>query len=809
MLSANDGSPVLVKDVATVETSYEPRLGIAGQDDDDDIVQGIVLMRRGEQTTPTIHRVEAEMDKINISGILPAGVRLERIYDRSGLIGLTTEKVVRNLILGVCLVFAVQWLFLGDLRSAIVVSATIPFALSFAIIILTFMGESANLLSVGAIDFGLVVVATVILVENIFRRLAEAVRAHPSDPFAGLHAPGGFAGKLAAIALAIREVDRAVLFSALIIVTGFVPLFTLSGIEGHIFAPMAKTYAYAIVGAVIATFTIAPALSALLLPDRFKESDTLVIRTLRQYYLPVLRFSLANRLVALGLLVWLVVVAAFAAWTLGLEFLPHLEEGNLWIRATMPQSISLEEANGAVNRMRKTILSFPEVETVISQHGRPQDGTDATGFFNAEFFAPLKPPSQWPPRIHKDDIIERINDELRVQFPGVSFNFSQYIEDNVEEAASGVKGENSVKLFGPDLGTLEQLATKIRAAMWEVKGIVDLAIFDSLGQVTLDIDIDRDRAARHGLAIGDIAPVIQAGIGGQQAGTVFEPGGDQNFPIVVRLAPQYRGSVDAIRNLVLSVANPGGSGSIQIPLSEVARVSLRSGPSMIYRENEERYVPIKFGVRKRDLAGAVREAQRKVAEEVALPPGYRIEWVGAFGDLAAALERLKVVVPLSIGAVLLLLLAYFRSLIDMALAASAMPLALIGGIFALAINGTPFSVSAAIGFIGLFGISVMEGIIILSYFNRRVETGLSREDAPVDAAKARLRPVMMTCIAACVGLLPAAFSYGVGAQVQRPLAIVVVGGNLLSPILILVVLPVLIDALSRKGRMSESAGANP
>jgi cobalt-zinc-cadmium resistance protein CzcA len=563
MLSANNGSPVLLKDVATVEASYEPRLGIAGQDEDDDIVQGIVLMRRGEQTTPTIHRVEAEMDKINNSGILPAGVRLERIYDRSGLIGLTTEKVVRNLILGVCLVFAVQWLFLGDLRSAVVVSATIPFALSFAIVILTFMGESANLLSVGAIDFGLVVVATVILVENIFRCLAEAARERPSDPFAGLEAPGGFTGKLAAIALAIREVDRAVLFSALIIVTGFVPLFTLSGIEGHIFAPMAKTYAYAIAGAVIATFTIAPALSALLLPDRFKEFDTLVVRTLRQYYLPVLRFSLANRLVALGLLGWLVLVAVFAAWTLGLEFLPHLEEGNLWIRATMPPSISLEEANGTVNRMRKTILSFSEVETVISQHGRPQDGTDATGFFNAEFFAPLKPPSQWPPRIYKDDIIERINDELRLQFPGVSFNFSQYIEDNVEEAASGVKGENSVKLFGPDLGTLEQLATKIRAAMWEVKGIVDLAIFDSLGQVTLDIDIDRDRAARYGLAVGDIAPMIQAGIGGQHAGTLFEPGGDQNFPIVVRLAPEYRGSVDALRNLALNVANPGGTGSIR------------------------------------------------------------------------------------------------------------------------------------------------------------------------------------------------------------------------------------------------------
>jgi cobalt-zinc-cadmium resistance protein CzcA len=798
MLSANNGSPVMVKDVATVEASYAPRLGIAGQDDDNDIVQGIVLMRRGEQTTPTIRRVEAEMEKINSSGILPAGVRLERIYDRSGLIGLTTQKVLRNLIVGVVLIFAVQWLFLGDLRSAVVVSATIPFALSFAIIILTFRGESANLLSVGAIDFGLVVVATVILVENIFRRLAEAARARPADPYAGLEAPGGFAGKLAVIATAIGEVDRAVLFSALIIVTGFVPLFTLSGIEGHIFAPMAKTYAYAIVGAVIATFTIAPALSALLLPDRFKEFDTLVVRTLRRYYLPVLEFSLANRLVTLGFAGWLVVVAGFAAWTLGLEFLPHLEEGNLWIRATMPQSISLEEANDYVNRMRKTIGSFPEVETVISQHGRPQDGTDATGFFNAEFFAPLKPPSEWPPRIYKDDIIERINDELRVQFPGVSFNFSQYIEDNVEEAASGVKGENSVKLFGPDLAQLEEIATKIRAAMWEVKGIVDLAIFDSLGQVTLDVDIDRDEAARFGLAAGDIASVIQAGIGGQQAGALFEPGGDQNFPIVVRLAPEYRQSVEAIRNLALTVANPGGTGSIQIPLSAVAHVSLRSGPSMIYREGEERYVPIKFGVRKRDLAGAVREAQRRVAAEVPLPPGYRIEWVGAFGDLAAALERLRFIVPLSIGGILLLLLAYFRSLIDMGLAACAMPLALIGGVFALAITGTPFSVSAAIGFVGLFGISVMEGIIILSYFNRLLDTGHRRADALIDAGKARLRPVMMTCIAACVGLLPAALSYGIGAQVQRPLAIVVVGGNLLSPILILVVLPVLIDLFSRR-----------
>ena len=381
IVSGSGGNVVLVRDVADVEESFAPRLGIAGQDDDDDIVQGIVLMRRGEQTTPTIRRVEAEMDKINASGILPPGVRLERIYDRSELIGLTTERVLTNLTLGIVLIFAVQWLFLGSLRSAVVVAATIPFALFFAVSLMVLFGESANLLSVGAIDFGLIVVATVILVENVFRRFALAAAAQPvGDPFQDMAAPGGLTGKLAAIANAVAEVDRAVLFSALIIIAGFVPLFTLSGIEGHIFGPMAKTYAFAIVGALIATFTVSPAFSALLLPDRVRETETPVVRALRRVYGPMLEFALANRIVTLGVLGWLVAVAAFAAWTLGLEFLPHLEERNLWIRATMPQSISLEEANGYVNRMRKIIMSFPEVETVISQHGRPQDGTDATGF---------------------------------------------------------------------------------------------------------------------------------------------------------------------------------------------------------------------------------------------------------------------------------------------------------------------------------------------------------------------------------------------------------------------------------------------
>ena len=438
---------------------------------------------------------------------------------------------------------------------------------------------------------------------------------------------------------------------------------------------------------------------------------------------------------ALGSLALLAVVGVRS---LGLEFLPHLEEGNLWIRATLPPSISLEEATPYVNRMRQIIKRFPEVVTVISQLGRPDDGTDTTGFFNAEFNVPLKPFDTWPKGVDKEKLTQQVNDALAAEFPGVDFNFSQYIEDNVEEAASGVKGENSVKLYGNDLEAIQKTAYKIKQVMKTVPGITDLSVFDSLGQPTVNIDIDRERAARYGLAPGDINSTIQAAIGGQAAGNVYEYGSDRNFPIVVRLAPQYRQSLDAIRHITIGAPNPSGSGVVPIPLTDVAKVSLVSGPSFIYRENQERYIPIKFSVRGRDLGGAVLEAQRKVAEQVPMPAGSRLEWVGEFGDLQDALERLEVVVPLSIALILLLLFVNFSSLVDTLLAASVMPMALIGGIFALWITGTPFSVSAAIGFVGLFGISVMEGIIILSYFNtldrcRRgaLRSGHSRLSDPV------------------------------------------------------------------------------
>jgi len=797
MLTSNNGSPVYVKDVATVTVGNQPRLGIVGQDADEDIVQGIVLMRRGEQSLPTIRRVEAEVETINTIGILPPGVRLEKIYDRRELVNITTRTVLHNMIFGIVLIFFVQWIFLGNLRSAVIVAATIPFALFFAITIMVLRGESANLLSVGAIDFGLIVDATVIMVENIFRHLSEGEQHYEYAP-SGIAARAGLTGKLRTILRSASEVNQAIFFAAGIIIAGFVPLFTLSGVEGHIFGPMATTYAYAIAGGLIATFTISPALSALLLPDQVSETETLIVHGLRRAYEPVLNFAVANRMVTLATAAVLVVFAVLGGRSLGLEFLPHLEEGNLWIRATVPPTISVEEATPYVNRMRQIIRGFPEVATVISQLGRPDDGTDATGFFNAEFNVPLKPVDTWPAGVDKEKLTQQVNEALAAEFPGVDFNFSQYIQDNVEEAASGVKGENSIKLYGNDLEAIQKTAYKIKRVMKTVPGVTDLAVFDSVGQPTVNIEIDRERAARYGLAPGDVNSTIQAAIGGTAAGNVYEYGSDRNFPIIVRLAPKFRQSLDAIRHITVGATNPSGNGVVPIPLTDVAKVSLVSGPSFIYRENQERYIPVKFSVRGRDLGGAVLEAQRKVAEQVPLPVGSRLEWVGEFGDLQEALERLKIVVPLSIALILLLLFINFSSLIDTLLAASVMPMALIGGIFALWITGTPFSVSAAIGFVGLFGISVMEGIIILSYFNTLIDAGVERSAAVIRACQIRLRPVMMTSIAACVGLLPAAVSIGIGSQVQKPLALVVVGGIFLAPILILIVMPVLIDLFSRR-----------
>ncbi|GJD81409.1 efflux RND transporter permease subunit [Methylobacterium gregans] len=791
MLTQVNGIPVLVKDVAEVRVSNAPRLGIVGHDDQPDVVEGIVLMSRGGQSLPTLRRVEAEIDRINNSTILPPDVKIQRIYDRSGLIHTTTHTVMHNLVFGVVLVFVVQWLFLGSLRSAIIVAATIPFALGFAILILVVRGDSANLLSLGAIDFGLIVDATVIMVENVFRHLAEP---HLSK---GQRAPGGLTGRLGIIAIAGAEVNRAIFFSATIIIVGFLPLFTMTGVEGHIFGPMAKTYAYALVGGLIATFTVSPALAALILPKHVEERDTLIVKLLRFGHEIILRFGLRNRILSIAITLAILLVSGLAARNLGLEFLPKLEEGNLYVRGTMPASISLEAGNAYVQRLRKIFQEVPEVVTVISHQGRPADGTDATGFFNCEILAPLKPIDQWRKGLDKETLIRNLSKRLEQEFPGIEFNFSQYIEDNVQEAASGVKGENSVKIYGSDLAQITKTANAVKDVLSTIPGITDLAVFASLGQPTVRIDVDRQKAARFGLSIGDVNTTVAAAIGGQTAGDLYEYGSDRHFPMRVRLAREYRSSLETIRNITIGAPNPSG-GVVQVPLSEIATVELVSGAAFIYREDQERYIPVKFSVRGRDLGSAVLEAQARVQREVEMPAGYHMEWVGQFTNLQDAVARLSLVVPLTLVLIALLLFINFNSVTDMLLTLSVIPMAMIGGIFALFFTATPFSISAAIGFIALFGISTMEGVILLAYYNQLLDEGMDRSQAVWHASIVRMRPVMMTCVAACVGLLPAAVSTGIGSQVQKPLALVVVGGILLAPNLILVVLPVLISLFSRR-----------
>jgi cobalt-zinc-cadmium resistance protein CzcA len=798
MIAQSGGNPVLVRDVATVTVGEKPRLGIAGKDADDDIVQGIVLMRRGEQSSPTIARVDQLVKSINNSSILPPGVRIERIYDRKDLIDTTTSTVLHNMVIGIVLIVLLQWLFLGDLRSAVIVGATIPFALFFAVIILVLRGESANLLSVGAIDFGLIVDATVIMVEAIFRRLSQTTKLSPSEQ--SVISPETVMGmKSHAILSAGADVSRSIFFAAAIIIAAFLPLFTLSGVEGHIFGPMAKTYAYALAGGLLATFTITPALSAIILPAHMQETETRIVQWLHRAYSPLLRWAVGNRGIVMAAAGVLVVLTVLGVRLLGLEFLPKLEEGNLWIRATLPPTISLEEGNAYVNEMRRLIRTRPEVESVVSQHGRPDDGTDAAGLFNAEFFAPLKPVSQWPKTTHdKDDLTSEILDDLQKKFPGVEFNFSQYLQDNVAEAVSGVKGENSIKLYGNDLEALTKTANQIKAVLSTVKGVTDLSVFTSLGQPTIQIDIDRARAARYGLAPGDINATIRVAIGGDTAGDLYEPGSDRHFPIIVRLAPEYRKSAEAIQNL--RIGAQGANGITQIPLSEVATIRLVSGAAYIYREQQERYLPIKFSVRERDLGSAIKEAQDKVAAQVQLPPGSRVEWVGEFGNLQDAIRRLSIVVPISLGLIAMLLWFNFGSMTDTLLAMSVIPMAVFGGVVGLLIGGIPFSVSAAIGFIALFGIAVMDGIIILSQYNQLIDEGMDRIKAVIRTGELQMRPVLMTCAVAGIGLLPAALSTGIGSQVQKPLAVVVVTGMALAPLVILITLPVLISIFSRRAQ---------
>jgi cobalt-zinc-cadmium resistance protein CzcA len=819
VLSQSNGVPVQVKHIAKVYVGNVPRLGRAGRDRDDDVVTAIVVMNRTLHTNDVIPRIEAAVEKINGDGTLPPGVKVVPYYDRSSLVSVTTHTVLHNLIFGCLLVFVIQWLFLGDLRSAIIVGLNIPFALFFSVIILVLRGEDANLLSIGAVDFGIIVDSAVILVENIFRNF-QATREERQQLLAQLaggqwgsdptDARGGngsaWTDRLRLILISALQVDKAVFFSAAVTIAAFVPLFTMQGVEGQIFSPMARTYGYALIGALLATFTITPVLASYLIPEHVREVETIVVRALRSVYAPVLRWSLAHRGIMVAIGVAFLAVVGLLVPRLGTEFLPHLEEGNLWIRASMPPTISLEGGTAAVARMREILLSHPEVITVVSQHGRPDDGSDAAGFNNAELFAPLKPFDEWAVGMTKEKLIDQLQSEFSQEFTGIGFNFSQYIQDNIEEQLSGVKGANSVKIVGRDLATLEQLATKVMYEMAQVKGVTDLGIFRVLGQPNLNIKVDREQAARYGLNSGDVNTVVQAALGGTVATTLLEA--DRQFNITVRVAPDYRASVDAVRVIKVGFSTPSGANAY-IPLSELADISLDTGASYIYHERNERYIPIKFSVRGRDLGGTVAEAQARIAQNVTLPSGYRIAWAGEFESLQQAKQRLQIIVPISLAMILLLLYGLFNSLRDSLMALAGIPFAVGGGVLALYFTGIDFSISAAVGFVSLFGVSVMNGILIITYYNEVRMRGIGTIEAMTHAAEQRMRPMLMTALSACIGLLPAAVSTGIGSQVQRPLATVVVGGMLIGPIILLVVVPAVQTLFLTAEPVREGGPTNP
>ncbi len=811
VLAQHHSVPIRIKDVAEVHVGYVPRLGIAGRDRDNDVVFGIVVMGRTYQTDQVLPQVKDEITRLNHDSSLPAGVRVVPFYDRGSLIAVTTHTVLHNLIFGCLLIFLVQWLFLGDLRSAVIVALNIPFALLFAIIVLVARGESANLLSLGAVDFGIIVDSAVILVENIFRnfqrseeqrgsllqRLAEGAwgtdPTRVSDHALPIH---GWTDRLRLILISAMQIDKAVLFSILIIVAAFVPLFTMQGVEGAIFGPMARTYAYALTGALIATFTITPVMASLLLPKRIAETETIVVRTLHRLYDPALRFVLANRRLTLGIGLAFLLITGFLAARLGSEFLPQLDEGNLWIRAELPMTMSLQGGEEAARKMRLILLRYPEVDTVVSQHGRPDDGSDASPFSNVELFVPLEPYDQWPAGMTKDKLINQVQKAFQDELPGVNFNFSQYIQDNIEEGISGVKGANSVKIIGPNLVRLTELAEQVRDQMSQVRGVTDLGIFPVLGQPNLDITIDRQEAGRYGLNTGDVTSVIQAALGGTSATTVLE--GDRQFDVVVRYGQKYRNSIDKIRNIKVGYQTASGANAY-IPLDELSRISLDTGASWIYHEGGERFIPVKFSVRGRDLGSTVSEAQQRIAQHVQLPPGYRLVWAGEFGEMQAADKRLAVIVPISLVLIIGLLYSLFNSLGDSLLALAGIPFTIAGGILALYVSGLNFSISAAIGFISLFGVSVMIGILFVNNYNRARTRGLAPEDAVREAAATLLRPLLMMSLSAAIGLFPAAISSGIGSEVQRPLATVVVGGMLLGAALLLMV-PVLKLVFLSEGR---------
>jgi len=790
VVASNNGIPIFVKQVAQVVEQHRPRLGIVGRRlkekdgkpvniDEDDVIEGIVLMRKYEKSLVTANLVEEKLQEVQKTGVLPKGMKIRVFNQRTELVHVTTHNVLHNLVVGMLLVVGILLLFLGNLASAMIVAIMIPLALLFSVTVLYIQGKSANLLSIGAVDFGIIVDSSVIIVENIYRH----VTAEGSDRSRPM---------IDRIAEASQEIERALFFSTSIIVCAFIPLFAMTGPEGALFGPMANTYAFAIFGALLLAITLAPVLCSFLFHNGMQEKETFVDTLMKKGYLKSLNRYLDYRWLTLGVMTGLLAFTFTLVPGLGGEFMPPLEEGNLWIRALLPRTVSLESSQRMAPRLREVIASIPEIKNVMSHVGRPDDGTDVTSFFNLEFNVPLKPMEEWREGMTRqkieDDLMKKFN-----EFPGVTFSFSQLIRDNVEEALSGVKGANSVKLFGNDLQALEETGQRVVNVLRSVRGIENVGLFHILGQPNLEIVIDRQACARYGVNVADVETAVQVAIGGKAFSQMVE--GEKLYDIILRLPVSLRDDPTMINRIPVDTPGADGKNGARIPLGQLAQLRPHvSGASYIYRENNQRYIPIKFNVRDRDLASAIKEAQEKVNDPngpARLPQGYKVEWSGEFANMEAANARLMWIVPLSIGLIMGLLYTAFNSLKDAMLVMVNVVAATMGGIWALRITQTPFSISAAVGFISIFGVAVQNGVLLISYFNQLRAAGLPVRESVLRGSELRVRPMVITSLTAALGLAPAAFANSIGSQAQKPLAIVVVGGMLVTLILTRYLMPVL------------------
>ncbi len=789
VLKTQNGTPLLVKEIAGVTQGPKIRLGQIGRAlhradgsvlDNGDVVEGIVLLRKGANADETLRAIHEKVNELN-GHILPPGVKIAPFLDRSNLVQLTTHTVLHNLTAGILLVSVILFLFLGNIRGAIIVALTIPFSLLFAAICLDLNKIPANLLSLGALDFGMVVDGSIVIIENIVRHFSLPANA----------------GKTAMqrIRDAVTEVIRPVFYARAIIITAYLPIFTLQSVEGRLFKPMAWTVSFALLGALVFSLLIAPVLASFQFRDGVREWRNPVMQYLTERYRAMVRWVIQHRhaTAGAGALALAAAIALTVSGVIGSEFLPHLDEGAIWARGTLAPSTGPTEGTRVMDESRLILASFPEVNQVVSQVGRPDDGTDTTGFFNTEYFVDLKPKEHWRPIFgeDKDKLIGAMDRELS-KSPGVLWNFSQPIEDNMEEAVSGVKGELAIKMYGDDLKVLEEKGDEVVDIMRHIRGIEDLGLFRVLGQPNLNITIDRQRAARYGISVADVQDAVETPVGGKAVSQVLR--GEQRYDLVVRYQAPYRDTKEAIENIRL--LSPSGE---RVSLAQLCKIEVRDGASEIYREANSRYVAIKYSVRGRDLGSTVEEAMKKIGAQVKLPPGYHLDWAGEYESQKRSSRRLLFILPITVLVIFIILYGMFRAVKWALLILGVVSLAPIGGLLALLITGTHFSVSSGVGFLALFGVSVQTGVIMVEYINQLRARGHSIEDSAIEGAVLRLRPIMMTMLVATFGLVPAAMSHAIGSDSQRPFAIVIVGGLVAALAMSLVLLPTLYVWIARDG----------